>query len=184
MAPAIEIFNLLICSSVHPGQAPQPYSAFSTLVSDTKLDAKACRHDVQVQRAMAAFLLALSLIRGVLGAFTVSFWTLLSDRIGRKPVQALALFGFLCSDLAVIIVVRNYQTLSYKLVILSSVVEGSLGGYSTVQAVFGAYASDSTPTGSRAKVFSILCVQAQRRADLAGWARSSLACRSVRASAR
>ena len=62
-----------------------------------------------------------------------------------------------CSDLLFILVSTPSSSLSkhgHKLLLLSPIVEGLLGGYSTLQSATSAYLSDCTSSGSRAHIFS------------------------------
>jgi MFS family permease len=62
-----------------------------------------------------------------------------------------------CSDLLFILVSTPSSPLSkhgHKLLLLSPIVEGLLGGYSTLQSATSAYLSDCTSSGSRAHIFS------------------------------
>lgn len=61
------------------------------------------------------------------------------------------------SDLAFVLVSTPGSALSthgHKLLLVAPVIEGALGGWSTLQASTSAYISDCTSSGSRAKVFS------------------------------
>lgn len=71
-------------------------------------------------------------------------------------VIAIALTGFVISDVVFITVVHNYQRLDYRWLVIAPTLDGLLGGYATASAAFGAYVSDATPGGSRARIFSIL----------------------------
>ena len=71
-------------------------------------------------------------------------------------IIAIALTGFIVSDLVFITVVRNYARLDYRWLVVAPTLDGLLGGYATASAAFGAYVSDSTPSGSRARTFSVL----------------------------
>lgn len=61
-----------------------------------------------------------------------------------------------CSDI-ILVLTASYPhrvPFGYRFILLGPIVDGLLGGFSTIQATNNAYLSDTTPDGSRAKVFS------------------------------
>lgn len=79
----------------------------------------------------------------------------------RRPHLSTRLFvAYLtthCSDLMFILVSTPSSPLSthgHKLLLISPIIEGLLGGYSTLQSATSAYLSDCTSSGSRAHIFS------------------------------
>ena len=68
---------------------------------------------------------------------------------------------FPCSDIILILVATFPHKVpgGYRFLIIGPVIDGLLGGMSTIQATNNAYLSDSTPDGSRAKMFSRLLVR-------------------------
>jgi len=61
------------------------------------------------------------------------------------------------SDLTFILVATPGSALAshgHKLLIIAPIIEGSLGGWSTLQSATSSYVSDCTSSGSRAKIFS------------------------------
>jgi hypothetical protein len=68
----------------------------------------------------------------------------------------LVVFSFVHSDIVLIIVATYPHKVpgGYRFLLVGAVLDGLLGGISTFSATNNAYLSDSTPDGSRAKMFS------------------------------
>ncbi|GAA5821058.1 hypothetical protein JCM11251_001943 [Rhodosporidiobolus azoricus] len=115
-----------------------------------------CAKSSAVQSEVASLALVLSLLMGILSSMTTGFWGSLSDRRGRRPVLVLALLGTVLMDAVFLLTVNYHQVLSYNFLLLGPILDGLLGGYSTAQATSSAYLSDVTPSGSRARIFSLI----------------------------
>jgi MFS family permease len=126
---------------------------------------------------------AMTLCMGILSALSTGFWGAVSDRMGRTLVMAVTLVGFatrsvprdqhrvcpftahltFCSDI-ILIITATYPhrvPFGYRFILLGPLIDGFCGGFSTIQATNNAYLSDTTPDGSRAKVFSRFGVRTQ-----------------------
>src|SRR5690606_1137394 len=94
-------------------------------------------------------------------------WGRFGERYGRTKVLAIATFGLFWTDL--IFVLTSSPSLPFplswfsyastpnraaQLLLLAPLVEGLLGGWSTLQSATSAYISDCTSPGSRAQIFS------------------------------
>jgi MFS family permease len=109
---------------------------------------------------------------GILSALSTGFWGAVSDRLGRTTVMAVSLIGFASrwvhansccfttdygvSDI-ILVVTASYPhrvPFGYRFILLGPILDGLMGGFSTISATNNAYISDTTPDGSRAKVFS------------------------------
>ncbi|EIW72146.1 hypothetical protein TREMEDRAFT_58302 [Tremella mesenterica DSM 1558] len=122
------------------------------------IDPKLCKADPKVQAAAAKLTMILTLSMGTLSALTCGFWGQTSDRIGRTKVMAISTCGLLFNELTFIIV-ASFPHLApggYRALLLGPIVDGLLGGFSTLQATLHAYTSDVTADGSRAAVFARL----------------------------
>jgi MFS family permease len=111
---------------------------------------------------------------GLLSALTTGFWGKFGERHGRTKVLCFSVLGLLLtyiflpyrptlsltyavSDLTMILASTPSSPLSahgHKLLLLAPVIEGLLGGWSTLQSATFAYISDCTSSGSRASLFS------------------------------
>ncbi len=121
-----------------------------------EIDPRICKKDAKVQAAAAKLQMMMSLCMGLLSALTTTFWGGMSDKWGRTRIMAIAFFGILINDI-VLIATASYPYLvpgGYRFLIVGPVLDGCLGGFSTMTATYLAYISDSTPDGSRARLFA------------------------------
>ena len=84
-----------------------------------------------------------------------NLWFVLN--VGTIPLPFVSLSDVLDRDLTFILVSTPSSPLSHhghKLLLLAPVIEGLLGGWSTLQSATSAYLSDCTSSGSRAHIFS------------------------------
>ncbi|GAA6041794.1 hypothetical protein JCM8097_007164 [Rhodosporidiobolus ruineniae] len=134
-----------------PGAPPRPTSP----ESDAEWS-RQCSHSKAVQKEVANLNLILTLMMGILSSLTTGWWGSFSDRKGRKPVLVIALCGSVLMDLIFVMTVNYHHILDYRFLLLGPLFDGLLGGYTTAQAAATAYLSDCTPSGSRARIFSLL----------------------------
>ncbi|KAG9016474.1 hypothetical protein FRB93_010723 [Tulasnella sp. JGI-2019a] len=117
-----------------------------------------CYSDPVVQQHSAQLQMAVILIMGILSSLTTGWWGSVGDRIGRRRIMALSLMGYLFTDVMFLVCAFYAKALvpwgGHKLLLLGPVVEGLLGGWSTITAAVSAYVSDITPHGSRSHTFS------------------------------
>ncbi|KAG5221374.1 MFS substrate transporter [Salix suchowensis] len=116
-----------------------------------------CMSDSDVQAGAARIQTVMTIIMGSLSALTTGWWGHFGERYGRCRVLALTTLGVLMTDLTFILVSTPSSPLAahgHKLLILAPIIEGSLGGWSALQAGISAYISDCTSAGSRAHIFS------------------------------
>ncbi|KAG9073728.1 hypothetical protein FS749_014737, partial [Ceratobasidium sp. UAMH 11750] len=120
-----------------------------------------CRADPAVQRGAAKLQTLMLTLTGALSALFSGFWGQFGDRHGRSSVIALSIFAMLATDLVFVLARSQSAHPAYafltapRLLMLSPLIEGGLGGFPTMQAAINAYVSDATPAGtSRAKLFS------------------------------
>ncbi|GHJ85015.1 hypothetical protein NliqN6_1417 [Naganishia liquefaciens] len=121
-----------------------------------EIDPRLCKKDPRVQAAAAKLMMSMTLCMGILSALSTGFWGAVSDRLGRTSVLAVSLLGFAMSDTILVVTARypHRVPFGYRFIILGPIIDGLLGGFSTISATNNAYLSDTTPDGSRAKVFS------------------------------
>ncbi|KAG8687516.1 hypothetical protein FRC08_011923 [Ceratobasidium sp. 394] len=120
-----------------------------------------CRADPAVQRGAAKLQTLMLTLTGALSALFSGFWGQFGDRHGRSSVIALSIFAMLATNLVFVLARSQSAHPAYafltapRLLMLSPLIEGGLGGFPTMQAAINAYVSDATPAGtSRAKLFS------------------------------
>ncbi|KAF7374855.1 hypothetical protein MSAN_00371500 [Mycena sanguinolenta] len=123
----------------------------------TRLPSARCMSDPAVQAGAARIQTIFTTTMGLLSALSTSYWGRFGERHGRTKVLTLSVLGLLLTDLTFILASTPSSPLSshgHKLLILAPILEGLLGGWSTLQSATFAYISDCTSSGSRASVFS------------------------------
>ncbi|KAG9315207.1 major facilitator superfamily domain-containing protein [Chiua virens] len=118
---------------------------------------KKCVSDPVVQAGAARLQTIMTSTMGALSALTTGWWGQFGERRGRIPVLAMATLGLFLTDLIFILVSTPGNPLaahSHKLLILAPIVEGLLGGWSSLTGANSAYIADCTSPGSRATIFS------------------------------
>ncbi|KAF5342443.1 hypothetical protein D9611_001500 [Ephemerocybe angulata] len=133
-----------------------------------------CLTDPAVQASAARLQTLMTTTMGLLSALTTTFWGRFSQTHGRTKVLAISTFGLLFTDLIFILTstpnlpwplsvfdytpdspdTSNWARYKHHLLLLGPIVEGALGGWTTLQSATSAYISDCTSVGSRAGVFS------------------------------
>ncbi|KAF8583728.1 MFS general substrate transporter [Ramaria rubella] len=116
-----------------------------------------CLRDPAVQSRAAGIQATLGTIVGVLSIITAGYWGQISDAFGRKTVLSLILFGMTFHDIIYIMVsIPNsvFKRHAWGFLVLGPVVEGSLGGLTTLHAAEHAFQADFAQSGSRATVFA------------------------------
>ncbi|KAJ7274353.1 major facilitator superfamily domain-containing protein [Mycena haematopus] len=122
-----------------------------------KLPSSRCMRDPAVQAGAARIQTIFTTTMGFLSALSTSYWGRFGERHGRTKVLTFAALGLLLTDLTFILASTPSSPLSshgHKLLLLAPIIEGLLGGWSTLQSATFAYISDCTSSGSRASVFS------------------------------
>ncbi|KAI0956492.1 hypothetical protein AcV7_006879 [Taiwanofungus camphoratus] len=118
---------------------------------------KRCLQDPAVQAGAARLQTIMTTTMGVLSALTTGWWGHFGEMHGRTRVLAAATMGLFLTDLTFILVSTPHSIFSahgHKLLIISPLLEGALGGWQTLQAAINAYVSDCTSDGSRAQIFA------------------------------
>ncbi|CAE6461292.1 unnamed protein product [Rhizoctonia solani] len=125
------------------------------------ISSDACRVDPAVQQGAAKLQTLILTLAGALSAVTSGFWGQFGDKHGRTGVIAITIFAMLASDCIFLLAASQSANPTYsfltasRLLTISPLIEGSLGGFPTMQAAFSAYISDATTPGtSRAKIFA------------------------------
>ncbi|KAH9941328.1 MFS general substrate transporter [Amylocystis lapponica] len=122
-----------------------------------ELPSKRCLQDAAVQAGAARLQTTMTFTMGVLSALTTGWWGHFGELHGRTKVLSAATLGLLLTDLIFILVSTPHSMFAahgHKLLIISPIIEGLLGGWQTLQAAITAYVSDCTSDGSRAQMFS------------------------------
>ncbi|EIM81131.1 uncharacterized protein STEHIDRAFT_134780 [Stereum hirsutum FP-91666 SS1] len=119
----------------------------------------ACKGDPRVQGRAARIQASVKTTESILSAATTGWLSHLSDVYGRKKVLAFSVFGALFMDIIYIMVLEAKYAFAEHgeaFIIIAPVIEGFLGAQSTYNGLVHAYATDCTPNGSRARIFSTM----------------------------
>ncbi|KAF9243507.1 major facilitator superfamily domain-containing protein [Melanogaster broomeanus] len=130
---------------VHEGNDPRVIPG-QTCISDPAVQAGAARLQVIMTTTM-----------GALSTITTGWWGHFGERYGRTRVLAISTLGLFLTDLAFILVSTPHNPLadhSHKLLIIAPIIEGSLGGWSSLTGANTAYVADCTSPGSRSTIFA------------------------------
>ncbi|WWC91944.1 uncharacterized protein L201_006896 [Kwoniella dendrophila CBS 6074] len=121
-----------------------------------EIDPRLCKKDAKVQAAAAKLTMMMTLTMGLLSALTTGFWGQTSDKLGRTKIIAVVEIGLLLNEICFIVIANFPYAVpgGYRLLLLGPIIEGLLGGYSTISATLNAYVSDITPDGSRVTIFA------------------------------
>ncbi|KAF7327804.1 hypothetical protein MKEN_00360200 [Mycena kentingensis (nom. inval.)] len=140
-----------------PPTQDEPWSDDETEDDPRRLPSARCMQDAGVQATAARLQTMFTTTMGLLSMLTTGFWGRYGERHGRTRVLTYSTLGLLLTDLIFILASTPnsaFSTHGHKLLLLSPIIEGSLGGWSTLQSAISAYVSDCTSSGSRARIFS------------------------------
>ncbi|KAH0833211.1 major facilitator superfamily domain-containing protein [Lanmaoa asiatica] len=118
---------------------------------------KKCVSDPAVQAGAVRLQTVMTTTMGVLSALTAGWWGHFGERYGRTRVLAISTLGLFLTDLTFILVSTPRNPLaahSHRLLILAPIIEGLLGGWSSLTSANTAYIVDCTSPGSRATIFA------------------------------
>ncbi|OSD08608.1 MFS general substrate transporter [Trametes coccinea BRFM310] len=162
-AAKIELYTYLACEMHKPTVNPDQdvLSFLSNGNATYKMtfdhpDQRVCHADPVVSAAVAELNIIMTTAMGILSCMTTAWWGSVSDRYGRTRVMSLAVIGILLTDLTFIAVFYFYKQLpgGYYFLITGPVLEGLLGGLTSMSANVHAYMSDCSPPSQRSRVFS------------------------------
>ncbi|KAJ4425172.1 hypothetical protein N0V82_000227 [Gnomoniopsis sp. IMI 355080] len=103
----------------------------------------------EVQADVATFMLILSLIGGVLSAYTAPKIGSLSDRYGRKKLLALASFGGVLGEIVTIFAAKFPDVVHYRWLLLGVTFDGLAGSFTAGSVLSQSYTADCTPPSKR-----------------------------------
>ncbi|KAI0782329.1 major facilitator superfamily domain-containing protein [Abortiporus biennis] len=142
---------------IHAPPKPKPHDENEEEPDPRAAPTRRCLSDPAVQAGAAKIQTIMTTTMGVLSALTTGWWGHFGERHGRTKVLAASTLGLFLTDLTFILVSTPHSIFAshgHKLLIISPIIEGLLGGWSTLQAATSAYVSDCTSDGSRSKIFS------------------------------
>ncbi|KDQ06772.1 hypothetical protein BOTBODRAFT_235914 [Botryobasidium botryosum FD-172 SS1] len=139
-APHVDVYTRIACNTL--GKMGLFLGNFIPLPANCALDPEVQAVASKLQTTMVTTL-------GLLNTLTAGWWGLYSDKHGRSQAMSVAIFGILFTDLMFL-----FAT-DYSLLLIGHITEGLSGGWPALQAALMAHISDTTPEGSRAKIFSL-----------------------------
>lgn len=102
-----------------------------------------------VQRLVASFTLCMSVLVGIISAFTAPKLGALSDRYGRTSMVAICSVGGVISEITVILAGKYPDTVHYSWILLGAFFDGLAGSFTAGSVLIHSYASDCTPPSKR-----------------------------------
>lgn len=158
MSSKVELFNQIVCEELASDAARNVVGTLR-FPHERPPVTNACLKNPDVAAGSADLQMKITITMGILSAITTGWWGGLSDRRGRTKVLGAAVGGFLMADLSYLAIgLLPVSSLPFgsHFMIISSVVEGLLGGIATMIAGHQGFISDVTPAGTRAKSFAQL----------------------------
>jgi hypothetical protein len=149
IAPRLQLYTCLMCNDLYAGQwVPTNGSINSDMRA---LGPIPCAADPVVQANVAKFLTITATVQGILSCLTVTFWGSFSDRYGRVKFLRLNITTLLLSDaaLAALAIAPEYVPGGYWLILVTSALEGLVGGRSAAIAAVHAYLADCSDPATR-----------------------------------
>ncbi|EAU31526.1 predicted protein [Aspergillus terreus NIH2624] len=110
----------------------------------------------EVQSLVSRFQLIFNLVAGILSALVSPRLGRISDRYGRTRIIALSVLGTLFAEANVLLVAANQEEMSVNMLLLSAIIDGLGGSFTTVLALTTSYASDCTSFKKRSVAFGYL----------------------------
>ncbi|KAF5315849.1 hypothetical protein D9611_005020 [Ephemerocybe angulata] len=140
--------------------AISPASQIPMLTTETHSVAKPsspCGSDPTVLAAVARLSAVTETTMGVLSLLTTGWWGAFADRHGRATILGISVLGLLITDFSIIFVYYFSEHLpgNYWFIMVGSVLEGLVGGFSTSVAAQHAYISETSTDASRARFLSL-----------------------------
>lgn len=117
------------------------------------MDNEKCRKIKDVQALATKFMLALTIVAGILSAVMAPKLGALSDRFGRLKLLIIASLGGFLGEIITILAGTYPDTIHYRWLLLGAVFDGLCGSFTAGMALTHAYAADCTPPPKRAVAF-------------------------------
>jgi MFS family permease len=103
----------------------------------------------EVQRQVANFSLALSVLTGSLSSLSAPKLGSLSDRYGRKRMMVVCSIGGIVSEIITILAAKFPDVVSFRWLLLGAFFDGLTGSFTAGSVLSHAYTSDCTPPSKR-----------------------------------
>ncbi|KAH8116812.1 MFS general substrate transporter [Phellopilus nigrolimitatus] len=160
----LQIYTDLVCEAINnPATATFQEVHASVLPASLQSEGNSmladmnCASDPKVQAAVSKLVAALTATLGILSCITGASWASLSDRLGRRPVLAIASSAVIISYsiLTCVYFFADHLPGGYWFFIVGPTIHGLLGGTAAASAATSAYIADCTPALARARMFSL-----------------------------
>ncbi|KAJ8067506.1 hypothetical protein OCU04_004849 [Sclerotinia nivalis] len=145
--PSMRIYEDILCHRYYEELQGQGGIGLSS-----KIDEARCKGD-KVQEELNILTAVLETLKSLPGMFMAVPYGLLADKIGRKPVFALAILGILLSLLFEVFIMTEWMMLPIRVVWFAPFLQFIGGGEKTAAAIFYAIISDVTTQSERANAF-------------------------------
>ena len=109
-----------------------------------------------VQRKVAAFMLAISMVAGILSAFTAPKIGAWSDRYGRLRMMIITSSGGVLSEIIVVLAATYPDLVHYTWLLVGSALDGLAGSFIAASVLSHSYTSDCTPPSRRSVAIGYL----------------------------
>ncbi|KAH8660046.1 major facilitator superfamily domain-containing protein [Xylariales sp. PMI_506] len=148
VVPRVNVLVTLICQQIADElPAGRQMAPNGTTISMGSYDAR-CSSPV-VTAGVAFMSTYRDLTAGIIGAIMSYYLGKLSDRVGRRKVLLLNGVGILLSELVLLLVVALPQSLDYRWLFLSFVIDGLSGSFPLLMATVSSYVIDATDEKDR-----------------------------------
>lgn len=114
-----------------------------------------CRASSAVQKRTTSFVTAILITGGLLASLTSGLWGAYSDVHGRRPVLAVAAASEILSNSGYLLIASRPEQFGIKTLLGFVAVSSAMCGGPSHTAMVYAYATDTTPDGSRASTFAV-----------------------------
>ncbi|RPB05202.1 MFS general substrate transporter [Choiromyces venosus 120613-1] len=146
--PRLNIILALICQQYYADKGYTGNYILPVLMGGDKQ----CK-EPEVQALVSKFTLYMSLIAGILSAFTSPRLGSLSDRYGRRLAMAFSSFGLLASEITTILAAKYPDLFSVNIMLFGSLIDGLCGSFMLGMALSYSYGADCTSPARRAMAF-------------------------------
>ncbi|KAF7885573.1 uncharacterized protein EAF02_004082 [Botrytis sinoallii] len=152
IVPKLNLILALVCRSYLAERFSQdPNFLFAPVLLGS--DNPQCRIP-EVQSLVTKFMLAITVITGIISAIMSPVLGAWSDRYGRKKILVISSFGSFLTEIVTILAGKYPDIVSYKWLLAGAVFDGLCGSFIAGMALTHAYAADCTAPPKRAVAFA------------------------------
>ncbi|PWW79074.1 MFS general substrate transporter [Tuber magnatum] len=148
--PRLNVILALICQQHYRDNGYTGNSILPVLMGGDS--DKQC-NEPEVQALVSKFTLYMSLVAGILSAFTAPRLGSLSDRYGRRLAMAFSSFGLLASEITTILAAKYPDLFNVNILLFGSLIDGICGSFMLGMALSYSYGADCTSPSRRAVAF-------------------------------